>query len=195
MIAKLRVGNIALSDEERGWLAGFIGFQMVRGPAFRDLVEASAATIALQTIKAMGRRPEYLARRLREVPELKGRDWTPEEIEDLAKKAAAAEKHFKVATSPRMSLAMMHVAADVVLILATMRWEFLYAGGRERFVTSDAPVTQWNPNPPAGLGPGLKVPGTEVTFPVSPRICLRGSGAVGPTRPSWLGPTTPSYAS
>src|SRR2546426_695061 len=45
VIAKLRAGDIAISEEERQWLAAFIALSMVRGPAARDHVEARVVKV------------------------------------------------------------------------------------------------------------------------------------------------------
>src|SRR5207253_1895015 len=123
---------------------------------------------------------EAFARLLREVPEIKDEDRTPSKIEELAKMAADPEKHFKITGTPQLSLAMMSVMRDMIPGILALRWEFLVAGGREHFVTSDMPATLWNPRPPSGFGAGLAVPGTELTLPISPRVCLRAKGGGGP---------------
>jgi hypothetical protein len=173
LIAKLRAGNVALSEEERQWLAAFIALQMVRGPALRDHVQALVAMIGTNMLRAMGRRPEAFARLFREVPGIKDEDKTPAKIEELARMAAEPEKHFKITATPQSSLAAMTIMPDLMPGILTLRWEFLVAGGRESFVTSDVPATLWNPKAPPGFGAGLAVPGTELTFPIGPRVCLR----------------------
>src|SRR5882672_1194840 len=96
VIAKLRSENFAMSEEDRQWIAAFIALQMVRGPAFRDHVEATMGRLGMTVIKAMGRHPDALASLIREVPEIKDEDRTPSKVDELAKMAAEAEKHFKV---------------------------------------------------------------------------------------------------
>ena len=136
VIAKLRAGTFTLSDDERLWLATFIAIQMVRGPAFRDHVEAAMGTMGTIMVKAMARRPEYLARILRELPEIKDKDGAPPTVEKLTKVVSS----LKVTATPQSSLAMMKIAPDLIPHVLDLRWEFLIAGGRERFETSDTPV-------------------------------------------------------
>jgi Protein of unknown function (DUF4238) len=61
------------------------------------------------------------------------------------------------------------------------RWQMLVAsddsGG---FVTSDHPVClRWSDGQDHGMSPGFAVPGTEVIFPLSPKLVLRGMFEAG----------------
>jgi hypothetical protein len=131
------------------------------------------AAIGTNMLRAMGRRPEAFARLFREVPGIKDEDKTTEKIEELARMAADPEKHFKIVATPQSSLPAMAIMPDLMPGILKLRWEFLVAGAGEHFITSDAPVTLWNAKPPPGFGAGLAVPGTELTFPIGPRVCLR----------------------
>lgn len=173
IIARLRDEHLALADEDRWWLAMFIAFQMVRGPAFRDHVEKALGLIGTVMLRAMARREEYFARVLRETPGIAEEDRTPAKIEEFRRMAAEPEKHFEISGTPEGSLRMMRLAPRFVPHIATLRWEFLVAGGGESFVTSDTPVTLRNPRLRPGFGAGLRLPGTELSLPIGPRVCLR----------------------
>ena len=59
-------------------------------------------------------------------------------------------------------------------ILAAMDWALLHAKGRHEFITSDNPVITIQPEGPgfSVLGSGFDMPGTEVYFPLSAKVCL-----------------------
>jgi hypothetical protein len=94
--------------------------------------------------------------------------------------AAEPEKHFKIVATRQSSLHAMTVMPDLMPHILTLSWEFLVARGHEHFVTSDVPVTLRNPKAPPGVGVGLDVPGTELTLPIGPRVCLRARRFRGP---------------
>lgn len=58
--------------------------------------------------------------------------------------------------------------------LMTMRWHLLNLEAGNTLVTCDAPVVVFLPDSRAraAFGGGLREPGVEVVFPVSPRVCL-----------------------
>src|SRR5262249_59376125 len=99
VIAKLRAGDIAISDDERVWLAAFIALQMVRGPAFRDHVESFVGTVGTAMLRAMARSPEYRAELLRRFPGAL-EDGTPK-AEALANMMADPSRHFVVTGTPQ----------------------------------------------------------------------------------------------
>lgn len=61
-------------------------------------------------------------------------------------------------------------------LLLKMDWSLLIAPEGVQFITSDNPVVVRNPNDPNWLFCGLASdPSIEITFPISPKICLFGS--------------------
>ena len=115
---------------------------------------------------------------------LKRKDQIEKMLGELAKRAEDEEKARGLA--PKMSLEIKQSLADahkrdvatirpeVVNILMNMSAAFLCASGHADFVTSDDPVTMFNPDLQwqQFYGPGLDQKNVQVTIPLSPRVML-----------------------
>ena len=177
VVRKLRAGNLYLSWQEREWLALFVAFLIVRVPSFRDYLERTAGKLGESMLRVSARRPTYFEETMRKaVGELPA-----DEIEELRKLALDPAKHFEIRGTREHSLGhALRVAMKVVRLIHQMRWEFVVAKETCRFITGDTPVTWRNPSVrPLGEGLGLK--GTELSFPLSPSVCLVGTwiGKIG----------------
>lgn len=169
ILSKIGGGYFALTDEERQHLALFVGFLITRTPSFRDFMERAAGKQGESIMRVMAGHPEHFRRTMRKAPV---GDMSDEEIERLRMRALEPERHFIVRGTPDFSLGQaLALAPAPAREVLQMHWQFLIAGGPERFVTGDAPVTWQNSQGPAGL----RMRGTELSFPVSPLICLLGS--------------------
>lgn len=182
VVAKLREGLFTLASGEREQLALFIGFLITRTPAFRDFVERAAGKYFESVMRIAARHPEYFRRLVKEAAEAAGETVSDEEIEDARLRGLDPPCHFIVRGTPEFSLGQALVLATTPAAeILNMRWEFEIAGGKEHFVTGDVPVTWRNPRVRPPVGAGLRLRSTEVSFPISPYICLRGTwtGAEG----------------
>jgi hypothetical protein len=179
VLAKLRRGDFALTEDERAHLALFIGFFIIRVPSTRNFLEETMGKIGEVMMEVMARHPRGFERMVRQVPEL--RDITREEIEEARRAGLNPAEHFIIRGTPESSLSTgLRVATALALEIWRMRWEILMAEGGEHFITGDTPVTWRNPAARPLFGPGLGMPGTELSLPISPYLCLRGERRAGP---------------
>jgi hypothetical protein len=175
VVAKLLRGENELSEEERGALAFFMAFLAMRVPYFRNLMEEADRQIGEMNLQIAANHPDYFERIVRESH--KGiKEFTPEEIEKV-RQWALNKGNYTVQVDPSSSLStVFEVAPDFVPFLYNMNWAFLVAPAGSCFVTSDNPVSWVDPTPrPHFLGHGLAMPNIELTFPLSPNLCLMGT--------------------
>jgi hypothetical protein len=96
-------------------------------------------------------------------------------VEEMEKYLSDPEQYFNVSFNRRLAMALSLMNVIVKLeILPTLHWAVCRTHGGTPFVTSDCPVVAFAP-----VGDGKVVfnaywysPGLEVSFPVSPRVCL-----------------------
>ena len=101
-----------------------------------------------------------------------------EEVEKHRKWAVNPD-NYTVTTNPGVSI--MHgfqLAIETIFpIFSKMRWAFFRAPEGVEFITSDCPVSWYDPTPgpPAYAGHGLGMRNVEVTFPITPKVTLLGT--------------------
>jgi hypothetical protein len=93
----------------------------------------------------------------------------------LPDKSLSHEQVSQLATNP-LQLMMPGILRAVTPVLARMKMLILCTDDPVGFITSDMPVTWFDPEaykfPPFYRSPGLASPTIEVTMPLSPRQCL-----------------------
>jgi hypothetical protein len=172
ILRKIRSGQFALSDEERAHLALFMGFMVTRTPGFRGFMERAAGKHAESVMRVMAQHPEYFRRTARAAAEAAGHSVTDEQIERARLSGLAPERHYIVRGTVEFSLAQaLKLAETPGREMLAMRWHFAVTPAHEPFITSDAPVTWRHPSGVAGL----RRRRTEMSFPISPQICLNGT--------------------
>lgn len=92
---------------------------------------------------------------------------------------ALGEDDVRVEMKPNESARLsLHVPEAAFGAFRAMRWRLVEAPYGTEFITSDVPVNVFVPDEPGlGLHERLLSPEAEVTFPVSPRMCLLGQRA------------------
>jgi hypothetical protein len=170
VIRKVREGHFSLSEDDRVYLACFLSFLLVRIPAFRDRVHAPGERIATAMMRAHASHREYFEEHyIRKIRE-RGLEMTPEEAEEFRQAMMQATMR----PSPEFSLShALNAFRMPAFLMFDMQWTFLRSSGGAPFITGDTPVTKRNPKVKAPHTAGLILADTEVTFPVSPSVCLR----------------------
>lgn len=146
----------ALSTDEKGGLAQFVGVQMVRGPRF------------------FNQRADLLAGLIAEVPQ---DQFKPAAIRaaqgDLFRARARLEDVYTSATQAHLT--MLTTAAKLGVVIGNMRWELL-TFAEPVLAYSDHPVVVWPglaeqavPSASQGLGP---LGAAELLIPLGPRTLL-----------------------
>ena len=176
--ARIRDGTLArrepLSAQARSDLMLFLGALRERSPAMREhhaMNDAAVLRVA----------DDIQASVERMTPEQRSRLPRPLPSEDRSGQIPLEE--FRAIAARPFGQAMPQRADVVANVLERMHLTILVAAaGSESLVTSDRPMTWWDPtDPPPSRRPlGLARPDVEVTVPVSPTLCALISHTPGP---------------
>lgn len=176
VISRLLAGEFDLSWEDRGRLAFFMAYFIVRVPFFRNMIEEKIGDVGKMTLMMSAQHPGYFARTMREAHKGK-RGFTDKEIEDLRQWALKGEYSVRGTSPLSLSLGMTGLPKELATIVHEMKWAYLQTSGTEEFITCDNPVSWFDPTPRPGFygGHGLLMKKVELTFPLSPQLCLLGT--------------------
>lgn len=176
VIRRLLVSDdAALEGQDRADLLFFMAFFVIRVPFFRNMLEKFAADMAKMVLQESASHLDYFERTLREA--LKGKeDLTPEQVEDL-RQWVLDESRYTIQPSPKLSIVAGFEAATEAIYptFDGMRWAVVRAGESFRYITSDTPVSWVDPTISPPFAYGLQARNVEVTFPVSPTVCVFGT--------------------
>ena len=175
-LAKLRSGDIDLSDQERAEFATFMGITKFRTKFARELMNATAIEILRQGFEKTlreGRVPKIVA----DFEKERGKkfDIPIEKVEAAAQKIADGTTRLTQESkgwSIRSAFERGEILGDV---LGQIPWGLLEAPANEAFITSDNPIHIADP-PAKGSGPkGYRnTTAMQFVFPISPRYLLMG---------------------
>ena len=139
-----------LSDDDRWFLAFFIGMMSVRVPGFRDSIKGFMGELMRKVALMGAHHPEYFERTLREAMKSAGKE-TPEDIEAVRKFVLSGE--YDVVADPILSLqTLVQMSPTVAQYAFDFRWRVLRAETGTNFVPSDRPVVLISSTRMPGLG-------------------------------------------
>ncbi len=165
ILKKLRTGDFSLTDDHRGILALFIGLMFVRVRAFRLCVESAGAEVMTAYLRMSAGLPDYFEEHF---VRRHGLVMTPERAAEYREAMSQAT----VTVDHEFSLRyILQSALGLESILSRMVWTFLIAKGTP-FITGDAPATKSSAKVDLRRPVGLSDSDIEVTFPISPGVCL-----------------------
>jgi hypothetical protein len=178
-IERIRAAGTFDNADDRASLLNLIGLLHLRNPRFRETIRDFHERVAKATMGLLLATPERWARQTAKMK--KGGYLPPDADTDYEKmKAFVREGEYRVETATERHITLEMGAFDKILPHVFGRgWVLVEApkcsGG---FVTSDHPVclTWSEPAKGPGIRPiGLGLRGTEIVFPVSPRIAAIGA--------------------
>ncbi len=165
IIKKLRAGDFSLTGDDRGILAIFVAFMLVRVQAFRVCVEAFGAEAATALLRTAAGQPDYFEEHF---IRRHGLAMTQERAAEYRQAVSQAT----VTVDHEFSLRYILQSALVLeSILSRMGWTFLVSKGAP-FITGDTPATKTSTKIDLRRPVGLRDSDIEVTFPISPSVCL-----------------------
>ena len=168
-LRRAREGDWPLDDDARLILATFIATQLTRGPDIREMLNRGMTDVTNLMAKTRAEHPESLRD---EAESYLGRPPTDEELADYAR--SLGEGDFTVELHNNHHLGAFSATEDITPVISGLHWTLLTgAPDARQFVTCDRPICMWRPpGYPDFLGVGLTT-AQYVTFPLSPRRCLR----------------------
>jgi hypothetical protein len=172
-IRKLRAHKFQISDEERYNLANFMGLQLARVPAYREVVEVAMKQFAHKWLREYVMDDTRLKRRLKEYISKRGYSsdtLSPESIREYVLEGrldVSPSKNYLIDATLRAGL---NIFAPLIFV---MRWTFVLASDRGTFFTSDNPVALLSPDAqPIPINLESISEELEISFPISPSCVL-----------------------
>lgn len=172
-ILKAIRGGTFPDGENRQFFACFLGLSFVRSPNHRANVDYLIADIARTTAKFSASDPERFRQSLSNYEKNMG-DQLTDDPEGL--RCFILEGQYKVTARPETYLKMfVDHGVRIGLVIEKMRWQFVRATERFRYLTSDNPF--FFNDPTADLhstwsGTGLLNKNVEASFPVEKNLAL-----------------------
>ena len=179
-LEKLRLGNIELTEQEKGEFAGFMALTMCRTPFFLQSVERVVIANALQNASELVDDADELAARLRRLG-TQGKGLEVETVQDAFRALLSGRVKMQLAGKAWSMKAIFQAVNPRMDLFASLRWVLLDAPPGHTFLTSDNPVIVQDPGAmhrdPPGSGWTIAV---QFFFPVSRDKLLMGRVDSGP---------------
>jgi len=169
--------NFSLTEEERGNLAGFIALSFTRTPWFRNQANSVYENMIKRLTEIVADIPGYFEKKLPEVS-------ITENIEEEAKRLRQfVESGFEVKqTNKAYSIGTtFKLMLSLIPVIERMSWAYCLTEDSQRFLTTDVPVSLYDPVAFRGVGFASSRE-AEFRFPLSKNCCLVGNwqGLKGP---------------
>lgn len=168
--------SIYLTTTERFLLSQFIAVMDIRVPSHKENIKGFIEDIHKRIIDIIAVDRERLKGQLIQAGEAKGEKlFETEEDIDRMLEFLRSDRYEIVARNEYVNSLAFGSSGEVVTeALMNMSWEFYIAPGNLYFVTSDNPVVLFDKKHNSNFWSiGYKSsPSVEVTFPISPKICL-----------------------
>jgi hypothetical protein len=164
------IGKIAnrevIDGQAKANLAYFIAFQITRVPRFRKHIEAVDREAVKLVAASLASDPNHFAsiKRSYELKTGKPLDYTHDECRKFV------EAGIEVVIKPESSLPMALLLPQTMWrTIAAMKWQYLIAPWRQKFITTDSPVFYCNPSRPSAdvFDTGLMDKKVELTLPLT----------------------------
>jgi len=165
----------SLNDQERSSFAIFLAFTMSRVPNFRENIERATEEFIKKMDTILASHPTGFKSMIEKFERDTGNK-IGMSVEKLRK--FMLEGQYDIKTDPQFSLGMIPILAkDLIPIFLWMNWAFLEATDDYKFMTSDNPLSYFDPthNPRSFYGVGLLNRNIEITFPISKGLIFLGT--------------------
>ncbi len=153
-------------------MAAFLAFMHTRVPRAVQMVKEINEAAAVQINKDLAKDPDRL-RALYERYKKTATDKVPS-FEEIQESLLKFEENYEVEADSKAALIQsIEVAGPICDVLLKMHWCLCTAPRGQFFITGDTPLTVFaQMNKRQAIFSGLGLPQAEVSFPVSPTVCL-----------------------
>ena len=164
----------SLNGQERSLFSIFLAFTMTRVPSHRENIERATAESIKKMEMILAANPAGFKSMIEKFERDRGNKigMSAEEFRKFM-----LEGRYDITTDPQFSLRMIPtMAKSLAPIFFKMKWAFLEATGDYKFVTSDNPLSYFDPthDPKSFFGVGLLNKNVEITFPISKDLMFLG---------------------
>ncbi len=176
IIRKIHNLNFNLDNEERSLLSFYIALQMQRTPTNRERTKQFVEGAVKKVMKFSALSSEHFQEMSERVVK---------ENPDMAKMSKSGiekarnmflEEDYDLGVPPEYFIRfMIENSRDIARHIHEIGWRFMVAPHGAQFVISDDPYVMYRPrdkDTPFWVGPGIKIMGTEITLPITPKVCL-----------------------
>ena len=175
LLRRVANGENLASQSEHEKVSLFMATMLLRVPRARNRIESVYGDIVQLSARNMASAPGFLENALAELEEKSGEK---SKIGADQLREFIQSDRYTMKASPVVSLRnLFFVSPQLMPILFFMNWTILDSeSDLDVFVTSDNPVVYVDPTYREGWrGVGLVNPGTELSFALSPEVCLLGT--------------------
>jgi hypothetical protein len=153
-------------------VAQFLALMLTRVPRSQAVVREIMEAQGIESLKSLLETPDKLAEALERYARETGK--AAPSIDKAIDSLQNFENRFKIGANERYALAFaLSSSHAMVQQLLRMNWCICVAPSGTFFITSDCPLTIFTPHGHrAQFGGGLALPQTQVSFPLSPHVCL-----------------------
>lgn len=165
----------SLNGQERSLFSIFLAFTMTRVPSHRENIEKATGEFMKKMSIILASNPAGFKSMIEKFERDRGNK-IGMSVEELRK--FMLEGQYDITTDPQFSLGMIPMMAkSLIPIFYKMDWAFLEATDDYKFVTSDNPLSYFDPthDPRSFYGVGLLSRNIEVTFPISKDLLFFGT--------------------
>lgn len=160
-----------IDGQAKANLAYFIAFQITRVPRFRKHLESVDREAVKHLAHRLASSPEYFASTKCSYEEETGKslDYTYDECKTFVEQGIRV----KIRSESSLPIALL-LPQTMWRNIAEMKWQYLIAPWRQKFITTDNPVFYCNPSRPSAdvFDTGLMDRNVELTLPVTREVAL-----------------------
>jgi len=150
---------------DRSIIAEFVSLMIIRTLKYKKMVSDFVVEIANKIIHCWQSQPTYYRAFIELYKTETGKDMPEKLPPDLL-------ANLDIQASPDFFVEMMiKLLPNIKNDIIQMNWTFLYAKDQDYFITSDSPVTFFNPDVRLNFG-GYDLKNSEFYFPLSKEICM-----------------------
>jgi hypothetical protein len=172
IIESIKAGSFPV-DKDRQFFASFLGLSFTRSPNHRENFERIIVHLGMKVAQFSAADPEYFAQTLQNYERDMGEKLT-EDPEGLRK--LMLNGGYDLSVRPELYLKMfIGHGLQFGLVIEKMKWNFIQATSRFKFLTSDNPFFLYDPsvdNRSFLQGTGLLNKTVEISFPISQDLAL-----------------------
>jgi len=179
ILRRFEKGDLTLEGQQRADFLFFLAFLAVRVPGFRNRIEGMYEEMAKEMATMSASHREHFVETMKRALAHAGKPIPSDDEIEKQRQWTLNPDNYTIEANPVLSIMHGHqLALELIYpIFDGMRWSFYKAPDGVEFITTDCPVSWYDPTPRPAFysGHGLGMRGVEVTFPINPRTTLLGT--------------------
>jgi Protein of unknown function (DUF4238) len=173
VLDRWQLPTVAATQDEKKTIAQFLAIMHARSPRTIQGITEASEIMGIEFARFLADQPQ-MVREFLEQERVSGRPNGPS-VEEMVDSLRNVEERFEIKVNRQRSLIeSFKLSERIAAELFKLNWCFCRAPTGTFFVTSDTPLCPFARTGPnrALFGAGFGRPNVEVTFPISPTLCL-----------------------